>query len=89
MVQTYLQPNAFFNPFHGSDPKLLSLAKKAAAAKGSAQTKIMKQIDDEATKYAWVITLGGGNAFMFVSKKVAGVQVTKRGNVYFYGWHPK
>jgi peptide/nickel transport system substrate-binding protein len=89
MVQTYLQPKAFFNPFHANDPIIDTLAKKAAAAKGSAQTAIMKQIDDQATKYAWVITLGGGNAFMFVSKKVAGVQVTKRGNVYFYGWHPK
>jgi peptide/nickel transport system substrate-binding protein len=88
MVQQYWQPSAFLNPFHGNDPTILALANRAAAAKGSAQTKIMKQIDDRATKDSWFITLGGGEAFLFYSKKLAGVQVTKRGNIYLYGWHP-
>jgi hypothetical protein len=88
MVQQFWQPKAFFNPFHASDPAILALATKAAAAKGSAQTSLLKQIDDRAMKDAWYVTLGGGNAFLFTSKKLAGVQVTKRGNIYFYGWHP-
>jgi peptide/nickel transport system substrate-binding protein len=69
-------PQAIYNPFHSTDPKLTSLYQQEIVSSGAEQASLDQQIVGELTEQAWFVPIVSAVTPVYVDSKVAGAEVT-------------